>query len=156
LAINARDAMTGGGRLRIEAARVQLDQSAATAAGDEIRPGPCVSIAVVDSGCGMTPEVRARAIEPFFTTKEVGKGSGLGLAMVHGFVKQSGGNIGIDREIGRGTTVRLYLPEARGESALEPAPESPRLAGEGRRVLVVEDDPDVLTLVETFLEELGF
>jgi PAS domain S-box-containing protein len=109
LAINARDAMAGGGTLTIATENVSLAADRAPERPD-LLPGEYVMLSVGDTGSGMSPEIQARALEPFFTTKGVGKGSGLGLAMVHGFVKQSGGHLLIDSEAGRGTEVKLYLP----------------------------------------------
>ena len=108
LAINGRDAMESGGVLTIATARARLEETDASAAG--IGAGDYLMLSVTDSGVGMTPEVAARVFEPFFTTKDVGKGTGLGLPMVYGFVKQSGGHVHIDSEVGRGTTVKLFLP----------------------------------------------
>ena len=116
LALNARDASPRGGTIAIATANVRFDNEDA-AALDEVSPGPYVLLSVADAGAGMTPEVRSRAMEPFFTTKEVGAGSGLGLSMVFGFVKQSRGHLAIDSELGAGTTVRLYLPRAEPAAA---------------------------------------
>ena len=107
LAINARDAMPEGGRLTIRTANVSRSD-----APPDLRPGDYVLISVVDSGEGMTEEILSKAVEPFFTTKEIGKGSGLGLSMVHGVATQSGGGLRIDSRVGRGTTVNVYLPRA--------------------------------------------
>jgi signal transduction histidine kinase/ActR/RegA family two-component response regulator len=157
LAVNARDAMAGTGKLTIETANVHLDEPYAQA--NEVRPGQYVMIAVSDSGSGMTPEVTAKAFEPFFTTKDVGKGSGLGLSQLYGFIKQSEGHAKIYSEPGDGTTVKLYLPRlagaASGERVAVGAPALP--AGrEDRRILVVEDDEDVRTHAVTMLKELGY
>jgi signal transduction histidine kinase len=109
LAVNARDAMPGGGRLIIRTADVAFDEASATA--PEAAPaGRYVMISVSDNGQGMTPEVRDKAFEPFFTTKEEGQGTGLGLSQIHSLVRQSGGHVRIASEVGRGTTVTLYLP----------------------------------------------
>jgi CheY-like chemotaxis protein len=155
LAINGRDAMAAGGVLTIETARTRLDESEASSAG--IAAGDYVMLSVTDSGVGMTPEVLARAYEPFFTTKEVGKGTGLGLSMVYGFVKQSGGHVHIDSEVGRGTTVKIFLPQApSGAQQAEPQ-ESARVIPGGREtVLVVEDDAQVRRLTASRLEDLGY
>jgi len=109
LILNARDAMPAGGTIAIETANAHLDDDYA-ACHEGVKAGQYVIVAVTDTGVGMSPETAARAIEPLFTTKEEGKGTGLGLSQVHGFVKQSGGDLAIDSEVGRGTTVRLYLP----------------------------------------------
>jgi signal transduction histidine kinase len=158
LAINARDAMPEGGKLTIETANAFLD-AAYAAANQEAEPGQYVMLAVTDTGAGMTSDTAAQVFEPFFTTKETGKGTGLGLSMVHGFVKQSNGHIKIYSELGRGTTVRLYLP--RLHSSEEPKEPVPRDAarssfGSGETILVVEDDESVRELSIAFLEELGY
>jgi signal transduction histidine kinase len=116
LAMNARDAMPDGGRLTIATADVELDGTVTFLRGPAT-PGRYVRVSVVDTGVGMTEETRRRAIDPFFTTKDVGKGSGLGLSTVYGIVKQSGGYLGIDSELGRGSTFSVYLPQAVTEAA---------------------------------------
>ena len=157
LAVNARHAMPAGGRLAIEVSNVTLDRSAIDG-HDEVEPGDYVVLAVTDCGAGMSSEVLAHAIEPFFTTKEVGEGSGLGLSMIYGFAKQSGGILEIDSEEGRGTTIRLYLPRAVGEE--DDAPKTARvlngLEAKGETVLVVEDDAAVRKLVCNYLVGLRY
>ncbi|WP_119420112.1 PAS domain S-box protein [Desertibaculum subflavum] len=154
LVINARDAMPTGGSLRLRAENAVVDE--ARAQNLDIPPGHYVAIEVIDSGTGMTPEVLARAVEPFFTTKEVGKGTGLGLSMVHGFVRQSGGALEIVSEPGHGTTVRLLLP-ATTEAAHEEVTLRPRLIGPRNiTVLVVEDEPEVLRTAAVTLRGLGY
>ena len=155
LAINARDAMPDGGRLIVETANVSLDAERA-AQEPELVAGDYVMLAVSDTGVGMTPEVLMRAVQPFFTTKEVGKGSGLGLSMVYGFAKQSGGHMKIYSEAGHGCTVRLYLPRYVG--ALEVPAEAVRAppAGGSETILVVEDDELVRTYVVGQLKTLGY
>ena len=159
LVINAHDAMPQGGRLEIQTADAELDAAAAQA-GD-VEPGHYVMLAVSDTGVGMAPETVKRAFEPFFTTKPAGKGTGLGLAMAYGFVKQSGGTVEIDSVVGRGTTIRLLLPHfiaaaipesvrARTSSIAAPQP------GHGETVLVAEDDPSVLGYVTEVLRELNY
>jgi PAS domain S-box-containing protein len=153
LAINARDAMPGGGRLTISAANREV----AEGEFPDVKPGRYVALTVRDVGHGMSQEVLAKAVQPFFTTKETGKGSGLGLSMVYGFVKQSGGHLEITSEVDRGTTVRLILPVAsrymRPKSAT--AEEDEALLQQGGSVLVVDDDPDVLNVAVSMLESLG-
>ncbi|MCC5868741.1 MAG: PAS domain S-box protein, partial [Gammaproteobacteria bacterium] len=140
LAINARDAMPSGGRLTIEAANALLDDHYAST-HDEVQPGQYVMVSVSDTGCGMDAETLARAFEPFYTTKEVGKGSGLGLSMVYGFVKQSGGHAKVYSEVGEGSTVRLYFPRARSEGIDDEVPAvEAESAGGLEHILVVEDD----------------
>jgi PAS domain S-box-containing protein len=156
LSVNARDAMPKGGRLTIETATVDLDEDD-TASHSELAPGRYVTLEVTDTGTGMTPEVRERAFEPFYTTKGPGAGSGLGLSMVYGFVKQSGGDVQLYSELGIGTTVRLYLPAQSGEASVVPrfaGSRAPRAAGE--TVLLVEDDPRVRRVSLRRLKELGY
>ena len=156
LAINARDAMTGGGRLTIATSNLRLDREGMAAHGDAATDEYAV-VAVGDTGTGMTPEVKERAFEPFFTTKEPGKGTGLGLSMVYSFAKQSHGFIEIDSDEGRGTTVRLLFPRARGtESSPVQAPSKTEFPTGTEDILVVEDDPDVRNLAVTLLQRLGY
>jgi len=124
----------------------------------DILPGMYVTLAVTDTGTGMTPEVRQRAFEPFYTTKGPGAGSGLGLSMVYGFVKQSGGHVQLYSELGHGTTVRLYMPQHAGEASAvaERAPTSIARAASGETVLVVEDDQRVRRVSVRRLRELGY
>ena len=156
LALNARDAMPNGGKLTLETRNVVLDENYARS-NSEVTAGNYVMIAVSDTGEGMPPELLDKVFEPFFTTKEVGKGSGLGLSMVYGFVKQSNGHIKIYSEVGHGTTVKLYLPQAAG-SALANAPVENRGEPEhgGETILVVEDDPLVRQYVLTQIQSLGY
>jgi PAS domain S-box-containing protein len=156
LAVNARDAMPVGGKLMLETANVILDEDYAKANG-EVVPGPYVMIGVSDTGEGIPEAIRDKVFEPFFSTKGVGKGTGLGLSMVYGFVKQTGGHIKIYSEIGRGTTIKLYLPQA-GERAEEPADGSSELplSGGSEVILLVEDDPLVRTSVTAEIESLGY
>lgn len=156
LVINARDAMPQGGKLTLETANALLDEDYVTS--KDIRPGPYVMLSVIDTGIGMPPEVLERVFEPFFTTKEASKGSGLGLSMVYGLVKQSGGHITLYSEPGQGTTARLYLPRHQVEAkelAESPVAETaPR--GQGETILVVEDDPDVRLFAVSALQALGY
>lgn len=153
LAINARDAMPGGGRLRIV---TRNHDSVPPALGLELPAGQYVEIAVCDDGCGMPPAVLDHAFEPFFTTKEQGKGTGLGLAQLYGFAKQSGGTARIESEVGRGTNVAIYLPrtEHQAEAARPPALET--LAARRARILLVDDDTDVRGVAAAIVAELGF
>lgn len=155
LAINARDAMDGQGRLTIELGNASLDDSYART-HDEVEPGQYVMLAVSDTGCGMTPEVMSRVFEPFFSTKGEGKGSGLGLSMVYGFVKQSGGHIKIYSEVGHGTTIRLYLPRAMESEDVEVVAVTEPARGGTETILVVEDDAEVRNTVVELLSELGY
>jgi PAS domain S-box-containing protein len=154
MAINARDAMPNGGRLLLETANVELDEAYA-AANPDTQAGPYVMLAISDTGAGMTADVRERAFEPFFTTKQIGQGSGLGLSMVYGFVKQSGGHIRIYSEEGHGTTIRLYLPPARGAVEAIKA-DGEAVSGGSEVILVVEDDPMVRAFVINQLAGLGY
>jgi PAS domain S-box-containing protein len=157
LCINARDAMPDGGRLTIESGNRWLDARAAR--DRDLEPGQYVSLCVSDTGTGMTPEVIAKAFDPFFTTKPLGVGTGLGLSMIYGFTRQSGGQVRIYSEPGEGTMVCLYLPRHRG--AAEGTESMPDLAdaprtNAGETVLVVDDEPTVRMLVVEVLEELGY
>jgi PAS domain S-box-containing protein len=157
LCINARDAMPNGGNLVIATNTHQFDER--TAAEYEMPAGQYVSLSVSDTGTGMTPEVMARAFEPFFTTKPMGEGTGLGLSMIYGFARQSGGRVHIDSMVGRGTTVCLYLPRHAGDAeAAIPSPDAsaPRRATYGETVLVVDDEPTVRMLVSEVLIDLGY
>ena len=157
LCINARDAMPEGGRITIETANKWLDERAAK--DRDLPPGQYLSLCVTDNGTGMTPDVIARAFDPFFTTKPIGQGTGLGLSMVYGFVRQSGGQVRIYSEVGHGTTMCLYLPRHYGNSAETDAAAAPATsahARSGKTVLVVDDEPSVRMLVTEVLEELGY
>lgn len=156
LAINARDAMPSGGKLTIETANVALDD-AYSKANDDIPAGEYLMVAVTDSGEGMSAETVSQAFEPFFTTKAIGKGTGLGLSMVHGFVKQSNGNIKIYSELGVGTTIKIYLPradtiDANSETNLD-AEEMP---GGDEWILLVEDDDLLREHVRKQIDSLGY
>jgi signal transduction histidine kinase/CheY-like chemotaxis protein len=155
LAINARDAMAGRGKLTIEAANATLDDIYA-GARVEVNPGDYVLIAVTDTGTGMAPELIERVFEPFFSTKPEGQGSGLGLSMVHGFVKQSGGHIEIYSEVGHGTTVKLYLPRAEADETVAGGLERSQPKRGEARILVVEDDDQVRETAVSLLQDLGY
>jgi CheY-like chemotaxis protein len=153
LAANARDAMNRSGRL------IFRTENLTTAAEVFDQPaGDYVALAVSDTGCGMSADVLERAFEPFYTTKEVGKGTGLGLSQVYGFARQSGGVARIESQVGKGTTVRIYIPRAEGQAAdgadlHEELQETPPAAA---TILVVEDDPDVREMIVGILSDLGY
>ncbi|HVZ08408.1 PAS domain-containing sensor histidine kinase [Rhodopila sp.] len=156
LCINARDAMPGGGRLTIELANETLNGNAPD---QGLVPGEYVSVSVLDTGLGMPPEVQARAFEPFYTTKPTGQGTGLGLSMVYGFARQSGGTVRILSEAGQGTCVRIYLPRAVGAVVEDERPveaQVPIPAASGQTVLVVDDEPAVRLLITEVLNDLGY
>jgi PAS domain S-box-containing protein len=151
LALNARDAMPDGGVISVTAENASLARGD-TAANVE---GDFVALRVIDTGSGIAPDVVAKVFDPFFTTKQLGKGNGLGLSQVHGFVHQSGGTVTIDSELGRGTTVTLYLPRAH-ERATEVEAQPETESAVGGTILVVEDNPDVMGVTVTMLEQLGY
>jgi PAS domain S-box-containing protein len=157
LCINARDAMPDGGQLTIETGNKWLDERAARER--ELPPGQYITLCVSDNGTGMPSEVIARAFDPFFTTKPIGMGTGLGLSMVYGFVRQSGGQVRIYSELGQGTMMCLYLPRHHGEAddsgILAELADAPR-AGRDETVLVIDDEPTVRMLVTDVLEDLGY
>ncbi|MDN4058836.1 response regulator [Massilia sp. YIM B02769] len=152
LAINARDAMDGNGTLTIRAANVGRDG----AAPPEVPAGDYVMIEIADTGKGMPPEVLQRAFEPFFTTKPVGQGTGLGLSMAYGFVKQSGGEILMHSAVGKGTSVRIYLPRSKTEAVAAAPAEHQPLCGGLETILVVEDEADVRDSTCAILSALGY
>ena len=156
LAINARDAMPNGGQLTIETANKWLDARAGLER--DLAPGQYVSICVTDSGTGIPKDIIDRIFDPFFTTKPIGQGTGLGLSMIHGFVRQSGGQIRVYSEPSQGTTMCLYLPRYVGE--LADASDAPDTfiaeVGTGQTVLVIEDEPTVRMLIVEVLEEAGY
>ena len=156
LAINARDAMPSGGKLIIETTGITLDEDYA-AQNEEVTPGDYIEVSVSDTGIGMSPEVIESAFEPFFTTKEFGEGSGLGLSMVYGFIKQSNGHISIESQIGKGTTVNLFLPKSE-DIALRSGVDGPepKFAPGTERILVVEDDENVREVPVTTLLNHGY
>ena len=157
LCINARDAMPDGGAIVIETGNVSFDR--AGAASGDLPPGRYVTVSVSDDGLGMPPDVVARAFDPFFTTKPIGQGTGLGLSMIYGFARQSGGQVRIYSEVGKGTRVCLYLPRHAGEAELDPLAGSPAAlprARQGETVLVVDDETSVRMLVKDVLGDLGY
>jgi len=157
LVINARDAMPNGGNLTVETSNRHLD-SVFTAAYGTLQPGDYVELSVSDSGCGIPESLMGRVFDPFFTTKPIGQGTGLGLSMIYGFARQSGGHVTIHSEVGKGTTVSLFLPRFVGEMVVAEAANPARLpfANAGETVLIVEDDPAVRVLISAVLKELGY
>ncbi len=155
LAVNARDAMPDGGKLILETANVELGREGEVQAA--LMPGRYAMLAATDSGTGMSAEVKERLFEPFFTTKEPGKGTGLGLATVYGIVKAAGGGLAVHSELGRGTTMKVYLPASeRGASAVRARALQPPRAGRGELVLVAEDQASVRSLVARMLAGNGY
>ena len=157
LCINARDAMPDGGKLTIETANRWLDER--TARQRDVPVGQYVSVCVTDTGTGMTPEVVAKAFDPFFTTKPLGEGTGLGLSMIYGFARQSGGQIKIYTEVGEGTTMCLYLPRHHEEDPSEEEETYSHQAqpvGDGEVVLVIDDEPTIRMLIAEILAETGY
>jgi len=155
LVVNARDAMPDGGKLIIETGKWTLDRSTVLR-HPYVIPGPYAMLKVTDTGCGMDADLQSHIFEPFFTTKEKGKGTGLGLATAYGVIKQSGGYIWVDSEVGKGTTFRIYLPEANGVT--EPVPEvkaAAKVAPERRTILVVEDERSLRKLTRKTLGDAG-
>jgi PAS domain S-box-containing protein len=154
LAINARDAMPHGGTIWIATGNVHLD---ASELDEDVRPGDYVTLSVTDSGTGMMPDVLERAVEPFFSTKAPRAGSGLGLSMIFGFAKQSGGHLRIDSQVGLGTTVHLYLPRAHGVETYEAdtPTDAPLLQG-SESILLVDDNQEMRTVARRHLVSLGY
>jgi hypothetical protein len=156
LAINARDAMPDGGKLTISTANARVDDISADKPA--LSPGEYICIDVTDTGTGMSAEVAARAFDPFFTTKPIGQGTGLGLSMIYGFARQSNGHVTIDSKIGRGTSIKLYLPRHHSDVAVEhgAATRMAEHAASGETVLVVEDEPVVRAVILEMLGEQGY
>jgi CheY-like chemotaxis protein len=159
LATNARDAMPEGGTLRLEVARERIRERAQSERS-WLRAGDYVVISVTDSGTGMDTETRLRVFEPFFTTKPAGKGTGLGMPMVYGLMKQHGGYVLVDSAVGRGTTVRLLFPESAAPARAAPLPaedrRSPAADGRGQTILVVEDEEALRRAARRILERAGY
>jgi PAS domain S-box-containing protein len=156
LCLNARDAMPDGGRLTIETANKWLDDRGARE--HDLSPGQYVCVSVSDTGAGMLPAVIAHAFDPFFTTKPLGQGTGLGLSMIYGFVRQSGGQVRIYSEIGSGTTMSLYLPRFLGEAEVELEADKLHASdgGHGETILIVDDEQTIRMVVAELLEEIGY
>ncbi|MBD0702380.1 PAS domain-containing sensor histidine kinase [Pseudomonas sp. PSB1] len=154
LAINARDAMCGEGTIGLIGENIVLDES--SCAGKDIPAGDYVRLSVIDRGAGMPPDVLDHVFEPFFTTKTDGQGTGLGLSMVFGFVKQSGGHIEITSDVGEGTRAQMYFPRSRQPETGEEAPHSPLLTGGQETILVVEDNEEVRSASVELLEQSGY
>jgi signal transduction histidine kinase len=156
LCLNARDAMPQGGRLTIETANRWLDERGAR--DHDIAPGQYISLCVTDIGTGMEPDVAAHAFDPFFTTKPLGQGTGLGLSMIYGFARQSGGQIRIYSEVGKGTTMCLYLPRHDDDPNFNAAnfPEASESLGDGEVVLVIDDEPSIRMLITDVLSDTGY
>ena len=157
LCINARDAMPEGGRITIETANKWLDDRAARER--DLPPGQYISLCVTDTGTGMTPDVIEHAFDPFFTTKPIGQGTGLGLSMVYGFARQSGGQVRIYSELGEGTTMCLYFPRHYVGEAEPADPDqrgAPMASSTGQTILVVDDEPTIRMLVMEVLDERGY
>ncbi|WP_375539013.1 ATP-binding protein [Pseudomonas frederiksbergensis] len=157
LVLNARDAMPDGGKLLVKTSNQHLD-TGFTEAHSNLQPGDYIVLSVTDTGCGMPQSTINRAFDPFFTTKPIGQGTGLGLSMIYGFSKQSGGHVSIHSEVGKGTTVSLFLPRLRGELLQDTQVDAQHApyARDGETVLIVEDDPAVRVLVSAVLSELGY
>jgi PAS domain S-box-containing protein len=155
MAINARDAMPRGGKLTLETANVTFDHKRADHY-PEMKPGDYVMLAITDTGTGMSAEVKAHVFEPFFSTKDVGRGTGLGLATCYGIIKQSGGHISVYSEPGRGSTFKIYLPWAQNETRIRPQPELPNLPHGTETILLVEDDPALCDMAAELLRRLGY
>lgn len=156
LAINSRDAMPYGGMLTVCVADIPLTDSQGAGAPESLAPGDYVMVSVTDNGIGMDAATLARVYEPFFTTKDVGKGSGLGLSMVHGMAAQSGGGVAISSQVGQGTTVSIYLPRAVPVIEKEVRPVTTVESGAGRVVVLVDDDDLVRTGAQVLLEGMGY
>jgi two-component system cell cycle sensor histidine kinase/response regulator CckA len=156
LVVNARDAMTSGGRLLLETSSILIDEKSRSA-NSVLDAREYVLLSVTDSGTGMSDEARLHLFEPFYTTKPQGSGTGLGLAMCHGIINQAGGSIAVDSEIGKGTTIKIYLPSLPDDAALSPPRNTPVKEARGHEtLLLVEDEPMILQLISRELEKLGY
>ena len=155
LCLNARDAMPGGGNLVVSTSKAVIGDGSSPADA-RLPPGRCIVITVADSGCGMSAETQQRLFEPFYTTKEVGKGTGLGLATVYGIVRQHGGAIQVESELGRGTTFRIYLPADDTPQEVPAVVEDATACGGSETILLAEDEPMVRSLAVRILEQAGY
>ncbi|HLY61388.1 MAG TPA: PAS domain S-box protein [Terriglobia bacterium] len=155
LAVNARDAMPDGGRLTVETANVQVDEDFARG-HIPMTPGPYVMLKVSDTGCGMDADTKIRIFEPFFTTKEKGKGTGLGLATVYGIIKQSGGYVWVESELGQGTAFTIYFPPSENAIQIKEATIEAEILGGSETVLIVEDEKDIRWLMRKAVEAKGY
>jgi nitrogen-specific signal transduction histidine kinase/CheY-like chemotaxis protein len=156
IAINAHDAMPNGGRMTLETSNVSVNEES-IGRYPELKPGEYVMLAVTDTGIGMSPEVRARIFEPFFSTKNVGQGTGLGLSTCHGIIKQSGGHISVYSEFSRGSTFKIYLPQADvAATNSSQRPDSADLPAGTETILLVENDPALREMAATLLRRLGY
>ena len=156
MAINARDAMPDGGKLTLETANVSLDAES-VGRYSELKPGDYVMLAFTDTGMGMSDAVKARVFEPFFSTKGVGEGTGLGLSTCYGIIKQSGGHISVYSELGRGTTFKIYLPQVAAPAAISiPRLDAPDLPRGRETILLVEDNPALREMAATLIRRLGY
>ena len=155
LCLNARDAMPSGGRLLVTAVN-DTRSNPHCRRSDDVKPGPCVVLTVADTGCGMSLEVKEHIFEPFYTTKEVGEGTGLGLSMVYGVVQQHQGTIHVESEPGKGTTFRIYLPVAEGEAEADNTEQTTPVMRGTETILVAEDEPLVCDIMSRILTDVGY
>lgn len=157
LVINASDAMPDGGTLTVETGNVEIDETNRLAHPPDIKSGPYVMLSVIDTGCGMDDKIREHIFELFFTTKEVGKGTGLGLATVYGIVKQSNGYIDVQSELGKGTAFRIYFPQAADESTANEKPQDTAMISRGSETILLAEDKDSLRIMlQEFLHSGGY
>src|SRR6202023_2593900 len=156
LVVNAKDAMAGKGKLTIETSNAFIDESYSQQNAD-MPVGQYVQLAVTDNGSGMSRDVQEKAFDPFFTSKQPGQGTGLGLSQVYGFVKQSGGHVKIYSEVGEGTTIKIYLPRAHAVTGTLKESDAPAVVSRGSEaILVVEDEADVRSYLVETLRDLNY
>jgi len=157
LAVNARDAMPHGGKLIVETRNVDLNGSAALGKAEDAPSGPCILLAVSDTGVGMSPALQTQIFDPFFTTKELGKGTGLGLSTVYGIVKQSGGSISVYSEPGKGSRFNIYLPRAEAEDrTTRPSQQDGAAPSGSGTILLVEDETALRSVTAEYLRGKGY